>query len=193
MYQTIGNMKRPRKADTRVVENYASNALKNGNRTFKNNHSQRVNKPQSRNVEMYSNINQGRVSEGFSLMRPKQPRETFESKDPKSLWGRPLWFTLHYGALNYPDEPDSSMRNMMVGYIQGLPIMIPCDICKNHAYEYISNCTTTKLWDVTENKRTLFRFFWEFHNDVNARVGKPTMSLQEAYNLYENNPKSSYA
>lgn len=187
MYQTIRNMKQPRVVNRNVVENYQSNALKNSSHTRKNQYGRRV----------QSGVSQ-RNRESFQLQTVKPVHESFEQsiklqeKDPKSVWGRPLWFTLHYGALNYPENPDASMRNMMVGYIKGLPIMIPCDICKNHAYEYINKCSTTKLWDATESKESLFKFFWEFHNDVNFKTNKPRISLEKAYNIYKNNPGSAY-
>ena len=114
-----------------------------------------------------------------------------QSTTSKSLWGRPLWFSLHYGALNYPDNPTDEIRNMMVGFILGLPVMIPCDECKNHAYNYIQG-KKSQLYDITENKELLFRFWWEFHNHVNNKSGKQQISLAEAYDLYSNTPHHAY-
>lgn len=114
------------------------------------------------------------------------PPSTHSSVSPR-VWGRALWFSLHNGALNYPENPDEEKKQMMINFILGLPIIIPCDMCKNHAYEYIQARKNT-LHKVVENADNLFKFFWEFHNDVNKRTGKPLMSLEAVYNLYRTNP-----
>lgn len=106
------------------------------------------------------------------------------------VWGRALWFSLHFGALNYPEDANDEKKQMMINFILGLPIMIPCDVCKNHAYEYIQSKKNT-LHNVVQNPRNLFQFFWEFHNDVNHKTGKPTMTLEAVYNLYRTNPTSA--
>jgi hypothetical protein len=168
MYQTFNNMKRPDYAPVNS-DNYARNAIRTSHR---------------RPV----------ATENFRI----DTTETKSNNTPpktdnvnKSTWGRPLWFSLHYGALNYPNNPDDSMKKMMVGYIRGLPIMIPCDVCKNHAYTYISKFTDTQLTYISSDKDRLFKFFWEFHNDVNKRTNKPIISLENAYNIFKNNPKSA--
>lgn len=133
------------------------------------------------------------VSENFNRLTPAPaPTPKLGGKDvSKSSWGRPLWFSLHYGALNYPDNADDSMKRMMLGYIRGLPIMIPCDVCKNHAYTYISKFSDNQLLFIAADKDRLFKFFWEFHNDVNKRTNKPVISLEKAYEIYRNNPTST--
>ena len=109
----------------------------------------------------------------------------------KSLWGRPLWFSLHYGAFNYPEKLDKMMIDMNVGFIRGLPIMIPCDICKNHAFEFISGFTDAQLREISSDKNKLFEWYWMFHNMVNEKTGKPKMSLEKALQIYRTNPSSA--
>lgn len=118
-----------------------------------------------------------------TVMKPSPHSNTVSPR----VWGRALWFSLHNGALNYPDDPDDEKKQMMINFILGLPIMLPCDMCKNHAHEYIQSRKNT-LHNVVQNSRNLFKFFWEFHNDVNRRTGKPTMTLEAVYNLYRTNP-----
>ena len=119
----------------------------------------------------------------------KQMSERPTSVSPR-VWGRPLWFSLHYGALNYPHDVDDEKKQMMINFILGLPMMIPCDMCKNHAHEYIQSRKHT-LHNVVQNTHNLFTFFWEFHNDVNKRNGKPLMSLEAVYHLYKTNPSGA--
>lgn len=100
--------------------------------------------------------------------------------DP-SLFGPPLWFVLHNGASCYPHRPSPIVQKNMMGFIDGLHVIIPCASCKEHAYRFIKNHT---LATVTASRETLFRFFVQFHNYVNIRHGKRTMSLEEAKQLY---------
>lgn len=111
-------------------------------------------------------------------------------KTGPALWGRPFWFTLHFGALNYPDSPTKDMIEMSVGFILGIPVMLPCDICKNHAYEYIQE-RRKKLYKIASSKESLFRFYWEFHNEVNKKNGKRQLSLEEVYDIFENHPEDA--
>ena len=175
MYQTMNNMKRVQPIQN-PTNNHARNAIRNTNRP-------KINE----NFRRPGTITDARTIEKYPAIITKPPQQ----ENIKSLWGRPLWFSLHYGALNYPESPDRSMQEMMIGFIKGLPIMIPCDRCKNPAYEYINKFKQQELLDVTSSSEKLFRFFWKFHNDVNLRSGKPTMTLKDAYLLFENNPRTA--
>lgn len=112
-------------------------------------------------------------------------------KSNKTLWGQLLWFSLHNGALNYPESPTARDIKDMVGFIRALPLMIPCDECKNHADNFISKLSDNQLSNVSRTPDSLFHFFWLFHNDVNQRLRKPTITLKQAYDIYRNNPKSA--
>jgi hypothetical protein len=157
--------------------NYASNAIRNAVRPKINDN---FNRPMS-----------SKPTETYEAHRVKNSNQPKQTENTKSLWGRPLWFSLHYGALHFPDSPGPDMIDMMVGYIRGLPIMIPCDICKNHAYTYISKFSDYKLKSVASNRETLFEFFWEFHNSVNRQTGKPQISLEKAYDIFRNSPRNA--
>ena len=166
MYQTMGNMK------VRGGEVVGSRRpVENAIRRSRNRPVERYTQP----IETYTPI----------------PGATKQKSATKSLWGRPLWFSLHYGAYHYPANPDNRMIDMNVGFIRGLPIMIPCDMCKNHAYDYISNFTDAQLRSISSDKEKLFTWYWEFHNSVNERTGKPTITLQDAIRLYETSPSDA--
>jgi hypothetical protein len=142
--------------------------------------------------------------ETYTREIPVYKQETYTMKAPKPtsmeniikpnsgplLWGKPFWFTLHFGALNFPENPDDEMIRTAVGFILGIPIMLPCDICKNHAYEYI-NERKNSLYKIASNKDSLFKFYWEFHNDVNIKTGKRTITLREAYDIFLNEPRTA--
>ena len=151
-------------------------SLQNQNNTFSN-FNQRPTYQPNREVKVYNAPSTTTTKPSHSNVSPQ-------------VWGRPLWFSFHFGALNYPDDADDEKKQMMINFILGIPLIIPCDVCKNHAYDYIQS-RKNNLYNIVQNSHTLFRFFWEFHNDVNKRNGKPTMTLEAVYNLYRTNPSTA--
>lgn len=109
-----------------------------------------------------------------------QPNKT----DPKS-WGRSFWFTLHNGAANYPVNASPYVIQRMIGFILGIPVMLPCENCKVHATNHIEKMKPY-LMDICSGREKLFRFFVDFHNMVNKRYNKPIVSYEDAWRLYSN-------
>jgi hypothetical protein len=107
------------------------------------------------------------------------------SKDPR-VWGPAFWFTLHNGAASYPEKASPVCANHMKGFILGMPFMIPCDKCHDHARAHIEE-NYHRLDEIVSGKKHLFNFFVSFHNYVNKRYGKPEMSNEDAYALYNGN------
>lgn len=100
--------------------------------------------------------------------------------DPQR-WGPHYWATLHFMASAYDKKPNSSVQLAMKNFIQSLPQFLPCDTCQDHAFDYIKKAS---LDQVIQNRQTLFTFFFDFHNSVNARLNKPLMKFEDAEALY---------
>jgi len=116
------------------------------------------------------------------------------SKHP-DVWGPAFWFTLHNGASAYPVEATPICAKRMRKFIIGMPIMIPCEKCQDHATAYIEQ-NYHKLNEIVRGRQNLFNFFVSFHNYVNERYGKPQMGYEKAYDLYNggvNLTKLSYS
>lgn len=110
-------------------------------------------------------------------------------KTGTSLWGPPMWFTIHFSAYHYPMNPTFEQQEDMFNYILSLPTIIPCNRCKKHAKEFIEGYKrTNKIFDVVRTRDNLFKFTVDFHNNVNRRLGKREFTYQEAYSLYNANP-----
>ncbi len=90
------------------------------------------------------------------------------------IWGPKFWYILHNGASSYSNNPSEQNKERMKGFVKGIPYMLPCESCFKHAVSYIENSDINK---VVSNKNELFLFFWEFHNDVNKRLGKKIIPL----------------
>nr|QXT57854.1 ERV1/Air family protein [Rhinella marina erythrocytic-like virus] len=105
---------------------------------------------------------------------------TFPVRSPKAF-GPSMWFTLHNGAANYPNTPTIEQMELMKGFIRGLPLMIPCVMCKIHFQSIVNN---TDLDTVVKSKELLFLFFFQAHNIVNKKLNKPLITLAQAKKMY---------
>lgn len=106
--------------------------------------------------------------------------------DPKYI-GPGTWNVIHRFAFRARTHNEQlqfirEMKETCYGF--------PCSVCKNHCTEYIKNHPMDEylnvLVDINGQKLPLgmFVWTWKFHNAVNARLKKPIMSWDTAYNLY---------
>lgn len=102
--------------------------------------------------------------------------------DP-NVWGPSLWLSLHTGAITYPIAASPITAHRMRGFILGLPFILPCETCSAHAIEYVEKSKPI-LDHVCSGRQPLFKFFVDFHNSVNARLGKPIVTIDHAYKMY---------
>jgi hypothetical protein len=107
----------------------------------------------------------------------------FANSNSPMVWGPSFWFTLHNSASGYPVNPTSYVIERMKGVILAIPILLRCEVCKEHATTYIEKYVD-KLDEICGSRDSLFKFFVDFHNAVNIRHDKPVLSYDEAYKLY---------
>lgn len=95
-------------------------------------------------------------------------------------WGPVLWTVLHAlaqkgGKAIFPSFRDDEVRQW-IKLIQILPKMIPCEMCRGHAQEWISArpITAIKTVPYSDLNDWLTTWVYDFHESVNARVGKPS-------------------
>lgn len=109
----------------------------------------------------------------------------YKSTTDPSVWGPSFWLSLHNGAVRYPEKASPTYRYRMKGFIQGIPYILPCDECRQHALAYIDS-RESQLDDIVSGREKLFNYFVDFHNQVNARYNKPLVSYDQAYRIYTN-------
>lgn len=100
--------------------------------------------------------------------------------------GPGLWFWLHlksYHATTYEKA---------IAFIEDLWLLAanhPCPNCRKHMTAYLINNPprdhTDYIDEQTGRNVGMFRYTWMFHNDVNLRLGKPTMSFEMAISQFE--------
>jgi hypothetical protein len=97
------------------------------------------------------------------------------------IFGPALWFILHNASVFYPDRPSRFAKVSMKNLILNLHILIPCQSCKEHYYNFIKKVDLDK---VVVSRENLFTFFVGLHNYVNFRLGKREMTIEEAKKTY---------
>lgn len=134
--------------------------------------------------QMYSACNR------LTIPPPIQPADvniTFEETlcdnvfDPR-VWGEGTWLFLQLGALSASDKISCDDASKYWGFIEGLPLMIPCKKCSQHAAEYIAKSRPRRA-EICRNRDSLLQFFLDFHNNVNQRLGKPPITMNDITRL----------
>ena len=83
--------------------------------------------------------------------------------------GSCYWYIIHYYAKYYNDA------NKLKSFLEFLSMIFPCDICRVHIFDYLQN---------NPDMSDPFEYTVNLHNDVNQRLDKKQISLDEAYDLY---------
>lgn len=84
------------------------------------------------------------------------------------------WDHIHSIALR-ANTPDKFHKFCV--WMRQLSEISPCGVCRDHMKEYISQ-------NPPESAKNAFYWTWQFHNAVNSKLGKPTLSYEDALNLY---------
>jgi len=105
------------------------------------------------------------------------------------VWGPRYWFVLHTIAFNYPNKPNATLKRKYYDFIMNLPILIPDpDIGENFS-RLMDKYPVTPYMDHKSDFQKWVNFI---HNQVNKQLGKPQISLQQAYNDYAYHYKPNY-
>lgn len=104
----------------------------------------------------------------LELQRQEKLEEWKKTEAPK------VWQAWHRRALVFAkggnDDP----------FIQGIQATIPCGDCKQHFAQLLSD--DVPVW--TANNFDYFAYTVEIHNQVNEKLGKSVMTLEDARKLY---------
>ena len=103
--------------------------------------------------------------------------------DPQ-VWGKYQWTAIHFAALGYPKAPTDAQKQYYFTYFTKiLPEILPCLKCRQHLKETVQTEHPMNS-SALANPDTLFEWTVSLHNIVNRRLGKQTLSLEEARNIY---------
>lgn len=99
-----------------------------------------------------------------------------------SVWGKHVWYTIHFVALQFPDPPSEREQMLYFEFYKTLSKVLPCGLCREHFKVVWSKHPLTT--DRLSSREALFAWTVEVHNLVNEDLGKPRMALKDARELY---------
>lgn len=101
-----------------------------------------------------------------------------------SVFGPPLWHTLHLMSFNYPTHPTEEQKAHYFQYMKALEHVLPCVYCRNN---YKKNLKAAGFsLKVMKNRNTFSRFVYKLHNCVNKMLKKNIkISYEEVRERYE--------
>ena len=102
--------------------------------------------------------------------------------------GRASWTLLHSAAAYFPTRPSDEQAAAMASLLRALPVVYPCHSCAEAlAEEYAREAQhggyeerALTLAQAVRSGPALRRWLCGIHNEVNARLGKPTFPCTEA-------------
>jgi len=100
------------------------------------------------------------------------------------IWGRHLWFSIHFIALDFPEEPSTEDVRHFKSFYENLHQVIPCYKCSINYVKHL-NERPLELSDL-KNAKTLFKWTVDIHNIVNKELNKSSLSFDEAWDFYNN-------
>jgi len=100
----------------------------------------------------------------------------------KIYWGKPMWKSMHFVALKYPQNPTTEDKMNYMTYYKSIGNVLPCPPCRNHYKKMLEEYPMTE--EVMMNNDTLFAWTVLLHNKVNQRLGKKVYTVEEAKKLY---------
>jgi hypothetical protein len=120
------------------------------------------------------------------------PNKIFTSKDYNSpdgmltsIWGPPMWHSLHALSFNYPVKPTKEDKVNYYNYFQSLQFVLPCKYCRDNLKDNYKKLKLNK--SVFKSRDSLSKFVYNLHEMVNKRLGKKSdLTYNEVRDRYEN-------
>ena len=97
------------------------------------------------------------------------------------LWGKSIWSTIHIVALSFPDSPTDADRDSYRIFYNALGKVLPCSKCQGN---YARHMSEVSIDYYLFSKQMLFDWTVKLHNIVNAELGKPAWSYEQALAHY---------
>jgi hypothetical protein len=94
------------------------------------------------------------------------------------VWGKAGWNFIHSVALSYPTKPTKEDKENYLSFLKSLQYVLPCPTCANNFKDKLEKNPPN-----LENRKSLFKWTVDAHNEVNKEHNKKIISYQEAYDL----------
>jgi hypothetical protein len=95
----------------------------------------------------------------------------------KQEWGNATWYLFHTLAFKMRDEHFEELKDEFLTICANICANLPCPDCSEHATKIMYNVKRDNI----KTKKDLQLFFFDFHNSVNRRTGKPLFKEDGMY------------
>lgn len=101
-----------------------------------------------------------------------------------SIFGPPIWHSLHMISFNYPTEPTELDKINYTNFLLAYEHVLPCVYCRTNFKSNLKKANFNP--GVMKNRDTFSRFIYRLHNSVNEMLGKTIqISYDEVRERYE--------
>lgn len=101
-----------------------------------------------------------------------------------SVFGPPLWHTLHIMSFNYPVNPTNEQKKYYTNFLLSLENVLPCVYCRINFKKNLNKANFNP--SVMKNRQTFSYFIYKLHNCVNKMLKKNiNISYEEVRDRYE--------
>ena len=87
-----------------------------------------------------------------------------------SVWGAPLWHSLHTMSFNYPTNPTQEDKKHYRDFVLSLQWVLPCKYCRENLKTNFKSLPLTMA--EMKNRETFSRYMYELHELVNRMLKK---------------------
>jgi hypothetical protein len=101
--------------------------------------------------------------------------------DP-SVWGPSYWFFLHNVAFNYPNYPTTIQKKIHYRLIHNFHEFLPN---KTIAGLFVKMIEKYPVLPYLDTQKDFIKWVWFIHNKINIRLDKPTITLSEHYQQFQ--------
>ena len=99
----------------------------------------------------------------------------------KQEWGNVCWYLFHSLSFKLKDDKDHIVKDLQ-SICHNIALNLPCPDCSEHANQTFNMAKNSGV-RIT-NRDEMQRFWWQLHNLVNKRLRKPSMSFEDAQEIY---------
>ena len=109
-------------------------------------------------------------------------KQNLSSASP-SVFGPHYWAYLHTATMHLPEHVNPAIAEHLRNVILATPVTVPCEACSIHSGNFISANKDRIM--ALKTGSDFFNFTVDLHNFVNTRLGKRTVSYEEARSVWK--------
>lgn len=100
------------------------------------------------------------------------------------IWGKAGWDFFHLVILAYPENPTESDKIRYYNYLYWFQFILPCNKCQFNLQHHLKLLPITN--ETLASRNNFIKWGIDLHNMVNASIGKPSLSYEEAIDAMKN-------